>query len=109
MSLFSEYKKEREGKYVIESDRGFLVYSVNKDSLYIEDIFVLKEYRHSGLAQQMADWAYNMAKQSHCKRLIGSVAPSANGSTYSMILLIKYGFNLLSSDKDMVYFYKEVK
>ena len=108
MSLFADYKFEREGKHLIENDHGFAVYSFNKEVCYIEDIYVKPDDRKTGAAREMADWISNLAKGRGCKRLMGSVSPSANSSHASLLVLVAYGMTLHSSQYDMVYFSKEL-
>ena len=44
-SLHAKYIYEREGKYCEESEIGFATYSFGDDYVYIEDLYVLPEYR----------------------------------------------------------------
>lgn len=108
MSLFADYKAEREGKLVIETDKAFAIYSIVKDSCYIEDIYVSPEFRKAGVAKQMADFISDIAKQKNCKYLFGSVAPSGKGSQESLKILLAYGMRLHSSMSDMVFFVKDL-
>ena len=108
MSHFAEYKLEREGKRVIETNEGFISYSINGVDCYIEDIFVSKNYRRYGAATRMADFVSKIAKKNGCKLLFGSVVPKANGSHESMLAILSYGFKLYESRDNIVFFVKEL-
>jgi hypothetical protein len=108
MSLYSEYIKERTNKIVYENDDCFAVVSFTNDCVYIEDIFVVKEKRHLGLAKKLADLICFEAKSKGYKILLGSVCPYAEGSTESLKILLAYGMKLVSSDKDLIFFKKEL-
>lgn len=93
---------------MIETDQAFAIYSFNKDICYIEDIYVRPECRRDGVARQMADWIATKAKDLGCKKLMGSVAPSAKGSQASLEVLLAYGMKLHSAQYDMIYMIKEL-
>lgn len=102
MSLFAEYIKERTDKDILENDKGFATYYFINDSCYIEDIYVKPEFRQSGEASNLANEIVKIAKDKQCNRLIGSVVPSAKGSTSSLKVLLAYGFQLDSSLNDFI-------
>ena len=112
MSLYGNYLKEREGKSIIESEKGFATYcfSLIGDAkvCYIEDIYVESSERHVGEASRMADQIAELAKAQGCKALVGSVCPTANFSTASMKVLLSYGFQLWKAETNMVWFSKEI-
>jgi predicted GNAT family acetyltransferase len=109
MSLFSEYKMEREGKFVIESENSFAVYSFpDGESVYIEDIYVKPELRKSGLGSCAANMIAKIAKEKGCKKMYGSIVPSANGANDSLKALLAYGFKLSSSEHNIIFFVKEI-
>lgn len=102
MSLHSQYLKEIINKDVIELAEGFAVYSFSNDSCYIEEIFVLKEHRATGIASHLADKISDIAKQKGCTKLLGSVIPSAKNATTSLRVLLAYGFELNSSTNNFI-------
>lgn len=108
MSLYAEYIKEREGKHIIESDKGFATFIFNKDSCYIEDIFVVPMFRHEHVASQMADKIVELAKAKGLTKVFGSVVPTANHSTDSLKVLISYGFTLNSSSNNFILMEKAI-
>ena len=94
MSLFAEYKKEREGKYVLELDGGFAVYSIQDKRCWIEDIYVEPRLRRTGLASKLADMIKWAAKKEGCEKLLGTCQPDSRGATESMQAMLAYGFRL---------------
>lgn len=109
VSLYAQYVLERQGKQILEHAQGFATYSFIDNAVYIEDIFVQKEYRQTGLAAHMADLICEIAKEKGYKKLFGSVVPSANGSTDSLKVLLAYGFKLDSSANNFIAFSKEIE
>lgn len=105
-SLYGQYILEREGKLIVEDADGFASFAIFNEDCYLENIYVVPEKRRSGHASILADRVSEIAKNKGCKRLIGSVRPSANGSTESMKALLAYGFKLLSASQDAIFFEK---
>jgi GNAT superfamily N-acetyltransferase len=108
MSLYGDYIKEREGKKIIEEDYGFVTYQIFGDQVYIEDMFIEKQCRRSGLAFQLADDVREKAKEHGCKKMLTSVVPSANGSTESVKVILAYGFRLMSAQDNFIMFEMEI-
>lgn len=74
-SLSSKPKIESYLAYVNTKPVGYMIllmtYSsfLAKPTLYIEDIFILKEYRKLGIGQKMFDFIKKSAKQRKCGRI----------------------------------------
>ena len=107
-SLHAQYIQEREGKHILEEENGFATYSFLKDGVYIEDIFVSPDHRHSHLAASIADRIANIAKEKGFNRMYGSVVPSANHSTSSLKVLIAYGMQLDSATNNFILMKKDI-
>ncbi|MEZ0208561.1 MAG: GNAT family N-acetyltransferase [Candidatus Paceibacterota bacterium] len=109
-SLYARYILEREGKSIIEDERGFATYSFLPDlrAVYIEDIFVDKAFRNQNVASEYADQIATEAKSKNYKQLIGSVDPRAIGATSSLKVLLAYGFQLDSVAENLIYFKKQI-
>lgn len=109
MSHFAKYKKEREGKEVLETEHGFAVwYQLNPEVVYLEDIYVDLYHRQEGLASKMADEVAKIAKEKGCTKMLGSVNAQAHGADTSIRVLHAYGMKLHSVDGQMIYFIKEI-
>ena len=108
MSLYSEYIAERTDKHVYETDKGFIVYSLTEDALYIEDVFVAKDFRRQKICFEFGDYAAGIARFKGKSKLLGSVVPNSKGSTESMQMLLAYGFKLDSSINNFILLKKEL-
>ena len=110
-SLYAKYLKERSSDNILETSNGFATfrYLDGGKSVYIIDIYVLPEHRKSGEAARIADNIVEQARVKGCTELLGSVCPSANGSTISLKVLLGYGMTLKSASNDFVIFTKEIK
>ena len=107
-SLFAEYIKERCGKEIFETDKGFITFYAVDGGMYIEDLFIKPEFRQSREASKLADAVAMVAKERGFKKLFGSVMPSANSSTDSLMICIRYGFKLLKASDNAIWLVKEL-
>lgn len=112
MSTYAEYVRERLGDEILEGERGFLTYRFLKDgdtdSVYIVELYVRPDYRRTKVASEMADQIVEYARSKGCKRLLGTVNPSAKNATDSLKVLLGYGMTLYRCDKDVIVFRKEI-
>lgn len=109
MSLYARYAKEFLGRSVIETEEGFVTYRyTDENTVYIENLYVIPELRQNKVASQLAQRVAEEAIVKGCKKMLGSVIPSANNSTVSMKVLLAYGFELDSATADFILFSKEL-
>lgn len=108
-SLFAAYFKELAGEDTIIVDDGFVVFSEEEDHVYLKDIYVRPEARHTGLGQELLAAVENIARQLKKPRIVGSVVPSYAGSTKRTEGMLKIGFKVLKAEQDIIYFIKELK
>lgn len=108
MSLFAEYKKERENKETYETEHGFATYVINGEECYIEDIYVRPEYRRFKYGTEIGNEVMRIAKEKGCKYLTGTVYTHLGDPTASVKSLFSFGFKVMSADKNVIYFLKEI-
>ena len=108
MSLYADYVAEREGKLVIETDESFVCYSIDGDSLYIQDIYVVPAKRREHIGSLLADFVVKIAKEKGCKKVYGSVSTSAKGAHESMLALLAWGMRLMTCKNDLIFFVKDI-
>lgn len=110
MSLYAEYLRERTADEIIEVDEGFATYRYveNGTTVYIVDIYVKPEARKYGHASALADLIVGIAKKKGCTSLIGTVQPTAKGSTTSLKVLLGYGLRLESAANDVIIMRKDI-
>lgn len=105
--MYFEYLTERRPECkILKNNKGFAVYSYIDEAVYIEEIYVKPEYRKEDVASQLSEVIQQEAKGLGYEILLGSVSPSANGSTDSLKVLLAHGMSLLSSQDDLIMFWK---
>lgn len=109
-SLYAKYVREKTTDEIIETDHGFATYRFmpNGHQVWIMDIYVLPDYRKSGLATEMADMIAIKAKEKKCTEILGSVVPGNANSTDSLRVLLAYGMTLVSSSDNFILFRKDI-
>lgn len=109
-SMFAHYVEERSYDEIWETAAGFATYRYINDgkSVYIVDIYTIPEARKSGHAASLANHIAQIARARGCIEMIGTVVPSTKGSTASIQGLLAYGMTLLSADKDLIIFRKDL-
>lgn len=110
MSLYAEYLRERTYDDIIETEYGFATYRYVEEgkAVYIIDIYVAPEAREKGYAAEMANQISEIAKKRGCVSMIGTVQPSAKGSTISLQVLASYGMKLHSASNDVIIMRKDI-
>ncbi len=110
MSLWAEYIKERLNKEMLETAGGFATYYFvpEKSAVYVEDVFVKKEKRLSGIASWLVNEISMIAMKNGMNKIYVTVQPSSNGSTDCIAAIIAYGFKLSGSVNDAILFVKEI-
>ncbi len=102
------YILEREGKFVVENKMGFATYFYWPEAVFLEDLYVHPQYRKLGVGTELTDAVAEMGRLAGKKRLVCTVIPRARGSTESLKAFLAYGLIMDSSDKESVYFYKNI-
>lgn len=107
-SHYADYIKEREGFDIIEDQYGFATYKIFGEECYLRDIYVTPQYRRSSIAMSYCDQIEQIAKESGCKFLTGSIAIGANGNTESLKAVLAAGFKLQRTTMDGIILIKEI-
>lgn len=107
MSLYANYIRERLGDEILETEQGFVIYRYTDPStVYLVDLYVLPDFRKSGVAKDLADRVADVARARGCSSMLGSVVPSARASADSIRVLLAYGMVPDSSTNDFILFKK---
>lgn len=109
--MIADYIKERNPyKEVMKSDKGFCVYYINEpeDAVYIEDIFIIPEYRDGGEASLFLQSVINLYK-GKVKYVLGSVDITTKGKDKSMKYLLNKGFSLYATQGNIIFVRMEIK
>lgn len=109
MSMYGDYVRERLGDDIVENATGFATYRyLNGYQVYIVDIYVHPDYRKTGAASALADSIVDLAKIRGCTELLGTVVPTASGSTDSLKVLLGYGMTLQGITDGLIVFRKDI-
>ena len=109
MSLWADYKKERDGKDVIEWKDGFAAFKINSDkTCWLSDIYVKPECRQDGVGRKLSDAVGKIAKDMGCNTLLGTVDIFDSLATESMKAQFGVGFKLLRIDGNLIVLSKEL-
>lgn len=110
MSLYANYVRERTTDHILEAEDGFATYRFIEDeqTVYIIDIYTIPEMRKVGRAAHLADEIADIARRRGCTSMIGTVQPSAKGSTVSLKVLLAYGMRLESAGNDFIVMRKDL-
>lgn len=108
MTLYAQYILEREGKEIIETDKGFATYSFNNGECYLQDIYVVPEFRKMGIMRQITEQVINKAKEKGCTYILGSVAVNAKNSSHSLRTLLNYDYKLYVVNSSMIFLKKDI-
>lgn len=96
------------GQKCIETAYGFCTYTVAPPELFIEDCYVIPEYRRTKHATHLVDQANAAGKELGCRLLTCCVNTKSGIATESTKAILSYGFKILRSTDAAVYFYKEI-
>src|ERR1700722_19093300 len=94
MSLYKEYIEELGLKHMYETEKGFALYSFLDDGIYLEDLYVSKEFRGQDIAKELADKVASIGKEKGHKKLYGSVLTTINNSSRNLQIFLHYGMKL---------------
>ena len=108
MSQYGDYIKERLGDEIIESELGFITYVVNKDNVYVKEVYIVPEFRGRHAASELCNQVVDKAAGLGLTKIYGSVVPSANGSNTSLKVLLAYGFVLDSAADNFIILRKDI-
>lgn len=110
MSLYGKYIKERLGDEIVESEHGFATYRFlnGGKTVYLIDIYVEPEFRDQKIAYSMTKTIEHRAKEKGATEMLGTVQPSAFGSTDSLRAVLAYGFSLSSSSENVIILRKDI-
>jgi GNAT superfamily N-acetyltransferase len=108
--MYKEYLKEREGKDVIETDYGFVIYELSDDCIYLTDMYVMPEKRNKGLTTVLDGKVKRVGKENGCTKMLTSLCTKANNWKHSLKAIKNQKYKLYKTDKatNMIYFIKEI-
>ena len=106
MEKYKEYIKEREGLELLESENGFVTYSMNSECFYLAEIYVRPHVRGSLEAYKLFKRCVQMAKENGCVSILGSVDDTTIGWENSVNLMTRLGFVRSGALENLLFFKK---
>ena len=106
--MWSLYVKEKSGVETISDEHGFICYKIHGEECYLEDIFVIPEYRERGVGSDLLIKAEALAKEAGCKFLSSCIRPTESTATLSMKAHLAKGFRIYSSFENRILMIKEI-
>lgn len=104
MSLYGEYIAEREGKHILEDERGFITYIFLPDGVcFINDMYIKPEYRRNGVGTVFFNALCEISREFGCNKIMATVCPQTNNATDSLKAILAVGFELKASTNTLIY------
>lgn len=107
-TLFYKYISEREGKRIIEDERGFIVYKINGADCFIAEAFVDESARGTSAGMDLVRHLKAEAQAEGCKTISGTVWVNAKGSMRALRSGLKMGFKIVAAENDALLLVMEV-
>ena len=117
-SLYAAYRLEFEESFTVYIPKtGFANYKFEEDGIYVQEVFVTPSMRGLKLAAKLTNMCLEDAiqrcdkynKSQILNKIYTTVAvDGAETINSSMKAILNYGFKLLKSNSELIYFYKEI-
>lgn len=108
MLKFQKYIFEREGLKLIETDHGFVSYGIDKNHLYIGDMYVEPQFRGNNVGRSLIDILCEIAKKEKCSFVFARIRIWDRGRSVTMAAALKVGFQIHSLERDSIIISKAV-
>jgi GNAT superfamily N-acetyltransferase len=108
VNLYQEYVKERANLETIWDESFFVSYKIDKDELFISDMFIKKSARGSKL-QDVINALIEIAKKNGCKVLSGNIALNDPGNSRTMRAALKVGFRIAAANASAILIIKALE
>jgi L-amino acid N-acyltransferase YncA len=107
-TLFAKYLSEREGKRIIEDERGFIIYKIQGEECFLAEGFIQVESRGSSAASDLLRNLIATAKAEGCKTVTATIYLSDPGAMRTLAAALKRGFRVYSANHDVLLIAKEI-
>lgn len=110
--MWLEYVKERmPNKSVINRDGiGFAIYYIYEaeQAIYLEDIFIVKESRKTGVGKSILEEVENKAKEMGFRYVLGSIDPTTENTDISLKSMLNTGFKPYRIYNELLFLRKDI-
>ena len=111
-SLYAAYKLEFENVFTVyEPEIGFANFKFeDENAIYVQEVYVTPEARGQRWAAQLTGKCIKEAKEinPNINMIYTTVGVQGNTVNSSLRAITEYGFKLLKTDNELIYFYKEI-
>lgn len=108
MRFYSEYISERNGAKLYEDEDGFFSYRILGTDFFIDDLYVSKEKRKTGIGKRFSDKIDKLAKENDCTRNVCTVCVRADNYEDSFKFIQKMGYKVDKIEYVLIYLIKEI-
>lgn len=108
MDKYANYIKERTGGSLYEDKNGFFTYRIEDKDFYVDELYVVKRNRNSGIGRQYSELIDKIAKDNKCSRCICTVCVRAKNYQDSFNFIKKMGYEVSKSEYTLIYLVKEL-
>jgi len=113
-SLYGKYVEEREGQEIVESDYGFITYSIlnlpsGETYLFVHDIYVDKTQRFTGEAMRLVDKVLEIAAQHQCDFAVATIDPKTKTATEAMKFQLHMQMRITGVLDGMIYLKRQLR
>lgn len=111
MDLYADYLLEKEGKATLRyGKKAFVTYKIvpaeDKPICHVCILFVDPKYRNGKVARKIMEKLKEQYKDK-CKAFTAAVFTKQNNSTSTLLILLRYGFEVVGVENDDILLYKE--
>lgn len=107
-ALYAHYIKERENAETLEREYGFAIYKLEKDHVYLQDVYVIPSRRGEQLGTALLQEVESIAKVKGLPKMYTSIVPSTQLATNTMKIVLNLGFKIHSSNNDIIFLSREI-
>lgn len=109
-NLYKQYLKEEENREVIETEEGFITYSIIGEECYVAEVYVVPAQRNKLNSHKLLALVVEEAKKSNCKFLTANTFMEEDVVKYTrkVRLMIDAGFLINKVMDRNIIFYKKI-
>ncbi len=107
-SMIADYLKEKQGSDTLFTDEGFAIYTLNKDSLHINNFHIREEFRRKKEGRSLFLKVYEIAKENGIGVITCNCDLSQMKADISMKAILSVGFFPIKAENNLVSFCMEV-
>lgn len=111
MELYAEYLKDVCDMKMVNTDTYFFTYKVNESNVYLQDVYIKKEFRNAGIIDDIFAQVYDIAEKEDLNIVKTSISKNILGDNKDRTkhILEKRGYVIYEEDDYMDYYYKELR